>query len=219
MIKAVIFDLDGTILNRDDSLIAFANQQYNRFHKELGHVPKNVYISRFRELDNRGYVWKDKVYQQLTKEFLITGLTWEYLLNDYLIHFQNSCIPFSNLLNMLDELKREKVLLGIITNGKCKFQMNNIKALGIESYFETILISECEGIKKPNHEIFQKALHKLDVLASESVFVGDHPINDIKAAQDVGMNAIWKRDEEWKNVKTDFTINNLIEIPLILKSL
>ena len=41
--------------------------------------------------------------------------------------------------------------------------MDNIEALGIEKYFETILVYETEGIKKPNPEIFERALKRLNV--------------------------------------------------------
>lgn len=45
---------------------------------------------------------------------------------------------------MLEELKSSNFLLGIITNGYGQFQMDNIKALGIEQYFDVILVSEWE---------------------------------------------------------------------------
>ncbi len=120
---------------------------------------------------------------------------------------------------MLEELKHNNIVLGMITNGKGKFQMDNIKALGIEKYFQTILISEWEGIKKPEPQIFLKALDKLNVLPSESIFVGDHPEKDVKAAQNVGMKGIWKKDYQWNNVKADFIVENLTEIPLIVEKL
>lgn len=156
IIKAVVFDLDGTLLNRDESVKVFINQQYQRLNKWLYHIPKDRYITRFIELDNRGYVWKDKVYQQLVDEFDIKGLTWEQLLQDYISQFKDSCVPFPNLITTLENLKNNNINLGMITNGKGQFQMNNIKALGIDQYFKTILISEWEGIKKPQPEIFQK---------------------------------------------------------------
>jgi putative hydrolase of the HAD superfamily len=51
----------------------------------------------------------------------------------------------------------------MITNGIGKFQMDNIKALGIEKYFKTILVSEWEGFKKPDPNIFFRALKQLHV--------------------------------------------------------
>lgn len=84
MIKAIIFDLDGTLLNRDASIEMFVDCQYDRLNIELSHIPKDTYIKRFIELDQRGYVWKDKVYQQLAAEFEVKEITWEELLQDYL---------------------------------------------------------------------------------------------------------------------------------------
>ncbi|MDL4840217.1 HAD family hydrolase [Aquibacillus rhizosphaerae] len=219
MIKAVVFDLDGTLLNRDASVKLFIENQYQRLNKCLNHIPKDKYITRFIELDNRGYVWKDKVYQQLVDGFDITGLTREDLLEDYISQFKHSCVPFSNLIHTLEKLKNNNILLGMITNGKGQFQMDNIKALGIEKYFNTILISEWEGIKKPESQIFQTALNKLNVLPSESIFVGDHPENDIKAAQHVGMIGVWKRDYQWDDVQAEFVVEDLEQIPLILDEL
>lgn len=219
MIKAIIFDLDGTLLNRDATVQKFIDDQYERLNNWLGHIPKELYTSRFVELDCHGYVWKDKVYQQLINEFNIYGITWERLLKDYLEEFKNHCIPFPNLISMLEALKKKSYLIGIITNGKGQFQMDNIRALGIEKYFKTILISEWEGIKKPNPEIFVKALKQLNVLANESAYVGDHPENDVIAAGKVGMKTIWKRDIQYEGSKADVIIEDLWEIPFIIEKL
>lgn len=217
MIKAVLFDLDGTLLNRDDSVKKFIAEQYDRLNKWVGHIPKDEYMTRFIELDQRGYVWKDKVYQQLIKEFNIPQISWRELLQDYVSNFKFHCVPFDNLIPMLEDLKKENFKLGMITNGYGQFQMDNIKALGIENYFDVILVSEWEGIKKPDPQIFKKALEQLDVLPNESIFVGDHPENDVGAAQKIGMKAIWKRDIQWDTVNAEFIIDDLKELPLIVK--
>ncbi|MBU7592365.1 HAD family hydrolase [Metabacillus halosaccharovorans] len=219
MIKAVLFDLDGTLLDRDESIKRFIHNQYQRLNKYLCHIPKDTYIQRFIELDNRGYVWKDKVYQQLSEEFQISGIKWEGLLQDYINKFKDYCVPFDNLIQMLEELKSSNLKLGIITNGYGQFQMDNIKALGIENYFEVILVSELEGLKKPDPKIFIRALEQLNASPEQSIFLGDHPKNDVKAAQNVGMKGIWKKDVQWENVKADFTVNDLAELVLIIKNL
>ena len=95
LIRAVIFDLDGTLLNRDASVQKFIEDQYERLNEGLCHIPKEEYIERFIELDCRGYVWKDKVYQQMIEEFNISELSWEKLLDDYITQFHKICIPFS----------------------------------------------------------------------------------------------------------------------------
>jgi putative hydrolase of the HAD superfamily len=96
------------------------------------------------------------VYQQLVNEFNISEITWESLLQDYLEQFKNNCVPFPNLNSMLKGLKSKSIRLGIITNGKGQFQMDDIKALGIEKYFETIIVSEWEGKKNLIHKFLKK---------------------------------------------------------------
>ncbi|PAD27333.1 L-2-haloalkanoic acid dehalogenase [Niallia circulans] len=219
MIKAIIFDLDGTLLNGDASIEMFVDCQYDRLNIELSHIPKDTYIKRFIELDQRGYVWKDKVYQQLAAEFEVKEITWEELLQDYLSQFKNHCMPFPNLKKMLEGLKSQNLLLGMITNGFGQFQMDNLKSLQIEKYFDVILVSEWEGIKKPDPRIFNKALNILNVQANEAIFVGDHPENDVLAAKKVGMKGIWKKDLLWRNAEADFIVDDLGELPFIIEKL
>lgn len=87
MIRAVLFDLDGTLLDRCQSLEQFIYDQYNRFASHLMSIEKTEYCSRFLELDNNGYTCKDKVYATLLCEYNITTLTPEQLLHDYITNF------------------------------------------------------------------------------------------------------------------------------------
>ncbi|KYG88930.1 HAD family hydrolase [Metasolibacillus sp. FSL H7-0170] len=219
-IKSVLFDLDGTLLDRDASLLHFVDAQYERYLQALGHIPKQKYIERFITLDNRGYTWKDKVYEELIVEFAITNIKAEQLLNDYVTNFSNYCVPFPAVHKILQWLRERYYKLGIITNGIGQFQLNNIRELEIEQYFDAILISEWEGIKKPSAEIFLRALQKLDVAAKNSIFIGDHPVNDIAAAQAIGMLGIWKKDAHWSDeVSADFVVENLSEVTDIINRL
>jgi putative hydrolase of the HAD superfamily len=219
MIKAALFDLDGTLLNRDASVHAFITNQYERLYPSLHHIPKDLYISRFIELDQRGYVWKDRVYKQLIEEFMISELTWKELLEDYVSQFKHSCVPFLHLHNMLGELKVAGLQLGMITNGFGRFQMDNILALEIEHYFHEILISEWEGLKKPDPEIFERATKRLGVEPQECIFVGDHPEYDVYGAQKIGMKGVWKRDPQWRDAKhADAVIDDLADLTRFIRT-
>lgn len=198
MIRSVIFDLDGTLLDRNSSLHRFVIDQYERVIKGARNIDKERYISRFIELDNRGYVWKDKVYQELIKEFDLP-LEWNELLNDYKRGFCKHAIAFPNTLKTLEKLKAQGFKLGMITNGFGDFQSSNIHALGIQKYFDVILISEIEGLRKPDPAIFLRAADLMSVQPEECVYVGDHPTNDIIASKNVGMKGIWKEDTFYKD--------------------
>lgn len=211
MIKGVLFDLDGTLLDREQSLIAFLHDQYQRI-QAFHCVEESTFVERFVQLDQKGYVWKDKVYQRLIEEWNV-DLAWQELLDDYIESFQHHCVGFPGLFEMLDDLKDRGMRLGMITNGYGRFQMNNIKGLRIEHYFDVILISEVEGLRKPDPEIFSRALNRLGIEPHESIFVGDHPINDVDASLNAGMKGIWKEDHFFdRPVKDHIAIKDLREI-------
>ncbi|MGD8191427.1 HAD family hydrolase [Brevibacillus ginsengisoli] len=209
---AVLFDLDGTLLDRDSSLISFIRDQYDRL-KEFHVIEKERFIQRFMELDNHGYVWKDKVYQQLLNEFPIQNIHWASLLNDYINNFHKHCIAFPNLLDMLTQLKKHNIKLALVSNGFGNFQNDNFKALHINHLFDEVLISEWEGLRKPDPAIFIRALNKLNVPAEKAIFVGDHPANDIRASRNVGIKAVWKRNHQFETViEADAIIDDLREL-------
>ena len=219
MIKAIFFDLDRTLLDRDTTVRLFAQGQYDRLYPYLKHAGKTIYVTRFVELDNHGLVRKDRVYKHLVQELRVPRLTWQDFYKDFRANFRYACRPFQDTDSVLETLKQAGFHLGIVTNGS-GHQMTNIRAIEIEDYFEAILISEWEGVKKPEPEIFHRALAKLRVSAPESVFIGDNPIADIAGAGQVGMKTVWKRDTPQQESGTaDAMIDNLSELPAILQQL
>ncbi|WP_145410616.1 HAD family hydrolase [Paenibacillus xylanexedens] len=216
MIKGILFDLDGTLLDREQSLIAFIRNQYHRI-QAFQSVDEPIFLQRFIELDQKGYVWKDKVYQALINEFNL-DLNWDELLEDYIQSFQYHCIGFPGLIETLNYLKDKQMKLGIITNGFGRFQMNNIKGLHIDHYFDGIFISEIEGLRKPDINLFNRALDRLGLEPQESIFVGDHPVNDVDASIHAGMRGIWKEDDYFGKPSTNYmSIKDLVEIKSIIE--
>ncbi|ENX34604.1 hypothetical protein F889_01892 [Acinetobacter colistiniresistens] len=78
--KAVIFDLDQTLLDRTTSLIKFLTWQINFFQLVVAN-DREQFIQRFLELDDNGKVWKDLVYENLIQEFSIQYHSKEILLS------------------------------------------------------------------------------------------------------------------------------------------
>jgi putative hydrolase of the HAD superfamily len=62
---------------------------------------------------------------------------------------------------------------------------------GILGRFETVLVSDTVGWRKPRAVIFEQALAAMGVKARECLFVGDRPEIDIVGAKGVGMRAAW----------------------------
>ena len=190
-LKAVIFDLDGTLLDRDSSLAAFVAAQYRDLASSLSPAPSEDFLKRFLELDDHGSVWKDKVYQSLVLEFGIAKIGWEELLQDYVTNFRRYCVPFPGTTEALALLAESGYKLAIVSNGRHPFQLHSAEALGIVSMFEFVMVSEQEGVRKPDPEIFRRALERLGVSAREAVYVGDHPATDVQATRRAGLKTIW----------------------------
>ncbi|KGX84935.1 HAD family hydrolase [Pontibacillus marinus] len=188
--KAILFDLDGTLLDRSSSLEAFLPNQYERFHSILKTTNYKQFRERFLHLDQNGYVWKDQVYQQMEGEFKLPLNSWIPLISDYVKGFAQDCVAFPDTHRLLQSLTKQEYKLGLITNGVGDFQRQNIKHLQLDNFFDTVHISEIEGMKKPDPRLFQRALQNLGVTAEESIFVGDHEEKDIKGAQSIGMKTV-----------------------------
>ncbi|MCA0970258.1 HAD family hydrolase [Halobacillus litoralis] len=209
--RAVIFDLDETLLNRDATVRAFLADQYSRHHEEG--EERDSFISRFMELDQGGYVPKREVYAQLQREFDWVNDT--VFLQEYEENLSQFCVPFEGTAQLLSGLFG-RYKLGMITNGQEKMQRSNIQELGLDAYFDTILISETEGVKKPSPEIFERVCERLDVSPEQCVYIGDHPENDVAAAQAVGMKGYWKVNDRFSCHFADEYITSFDHLRFVL---
>ncbi|WP_409290861.1 HAD family hydrolase [Peribacillus sp. SCS-37] len=213
MKRSILFDLDGTLLDRDHSIYRFASEQYKRYQNHFSSITELEYRNSFIELDMRGYRWKDEVYRLLLDRHGISSTGPEELLNDYITNFHAYCTPFEGIYEALRKLKEKEYLLGLITNGRTQFQRQSIQALALEPYMDIILISEEAGMQKPDSRIFLKALEGLQVPAHCAIYTGDHPDNDIRAAANAGMAAIWKQNSGWDPFSHEYTFESYEELP------
>lgn len=218
-IKAVLFDLDGTLFDRDRSVREQIAAQYAAFATLLAHVPHAVFVARFMDLDARGYRKKDEVYQQLGADFGLDEGLAATLFEHFRLHYHDYCHLFQDTRATLDRLQALGLRLGIITNGATQVQHGTLAALRIAHYFAAVLVSEGEGIRKPDAAIFGRAVERLGVQSDEAVFVGDHPQADVDGARRAGLRAIWKRDDYWPSpLAADGIIDTLPDlIPLLLQ--
>lgn len=220
IVSAVLFDLDETLLDRTGSLRRFLADQWRRW-PVLQQMAVGEFVDAFLALDQRGRVGKDVVYSALLKRIGVenTALT-AALLQEYQQNFSRFAQAFDGMDQVLEALRAAGLKIAIVTNGQTEMQLGGMRALGLEDGIDACLISEAEGLRKPDPRIFQRAADRLGVAVERCLFVGDTPEADVLAAQRCGMQAVWfPNGAVWPEgqVETAHTkIDNLSELLVLL---
>ncbi|GHB22396.1 hypothetical protein GCM10007094_08200 [Pseudovibrio japonicus] len=148
---------------------------------------------------------KVEVYRQLLKELLAsTKFSAEALAYDYESHFWRHAKAFDGMDTLFATMSKLGIKTGIITNGQTHIQLRSLLALNLDRMVDTYLISESEGLRKPDTAIFQRALDQLSVEAQECLFVGDSPEADVLGAQKAGLKAAWFDNGALLSAETEF---------------
>ena len=204
--KVICFDLDDTLYKEIDYLkSAFQDiAQYAASHCGGG-------SDSVKFLAIKAYNRMLEAYQEGLNAFdeLNRFLGLELPISDYLYIYRNHK-PTINLskevTNTLDALKRDRIQLGLITDGRSVQQRNKIDALGLKCWIENddIIISEEFGSEKPalaNFEYFMKRYPG----CSDFLYVGDNPDKDFIAPNTLGWETICLRDDGRNIHKQDFS--------------
>lgn len=99
---------------------------------------------------------------------------------------------FPEVLEVLDTL-HGALPLGLITNGPADIQRQEIETLGIEKYFDPILIEGEMGEGKPLASVFRRAEELVGYSGRDLLFVGNSYAHDIRPAIEVGWRTAWIR--------------------------
>ena len=191
MIAAVIFDLDETLFDRTNSLVDFLKDQHSRFRDRLGVAEFDAWRDKFLNLDKRGHVRKSLVYPELLASFGGDATAADELLADYRNRSRQFARPVPGMSHTLSMIRLRGLTIGIITNGETEVQSQTIEALGLREWVDVVLISEAEGIRKPEEAIFELAARRLNLRTRECLFVGDNPVADVLGAHAAGMKTAW----------------------------
>ncbi|MDX1491725.1 MAG: HAD family hydrolase [Pseudohongiellaceae bacterium] len=219
MIRAVLFDLDETLIDRTETMRRFLLGQHLRF-TDLHSCTDEEYTEACLRYQQNGYADKLTAFTSACIDlgFSSSRLVTE-IFEDFKDHYGKEPVLFAgarDTLNMLSQYYR----IGLVSNGRTKGQTAKIEASGIAKYFSSICISESVGCKKPDHAIFMTCLRELSVSPSEAVFVGDNPEADIEPAKLLGMRAVWLKNEHFPEPAfCDGVIMSIEELPNMLSKI
>ncbi len=117
--------------------------------------------------------------------------------------------------NVLDELAR-RFKLAAISDAQSAWALPEMKAVGIEAYFQPIIVSGDLGFRKPDKRIFEAALNGLDLPPKNILFVGNDMYRDIYGAKQFGMKTVFFSSNQGrqtaKGVEPDYIIYRFDEL-------
>jgi putative hydrolase of the HAD superfamily len=216
-IDAVVFDLDGTLLDRRRSFERFVRAQWERFAPVLRTVDQEQYVQTLIERDRDGYAPRSELFTGAIAQFELPSALADTLLSDYRAGFPSACLLFPDAAQTLLSLRASGLKLGLITNGSLRMQSRKLECLALSPMFDTILISDAEGVSKPDRRIFDRALERLNTIPARALFVGDYPEVDVAGARAAGMLAVWRRDRGVpRRVEADAVIEELSDLLTLL---
>lgn len=186
--KGILFDFDDTLGNRNLYAYKTVELLIDTFCEINDPFEKECVIQDCMLWDMKGNYNKEFLLENLKKKYHLS-FPIDNLTDWWLAHQPAFAVCFDGVEDVLVELKK-KYKLAIVTNGRISCQMDKIKRTNIDSYFDSIVISE-QVVKKPKKEIYEKAINDLGLGAEDVVFVGDTFSTDIIGAHRAGMEAIW----------------------------
>ncbi len=203
--RAILFDLDDTILDTTRSATRVWQLTAEAFATEIGQPPA-VFNPILDE--SRRWYWADADrnragrldVQQSRIDVTLHGLQRLGLddpdlarrfADHYSEHRVASMRPFDGAFEALQHFKDEGVKMALLTNGDTKAQRDKVRHFGLDRYFEAVLIEGEVGYGKPDPRLFEAALEACDAPAAASWCVGDHLEWEVLAPQRLGLTGIW----------------------------
>lgn len=226
MIKAVIFDFDHTLYDRD----ATYDKMVPRLSVDLAEyinqgLSAEELCRRMKQADKDGaypHGWPAVYQEKVDHDVFSTVPTYEVYMKAIRKNHPISITLFDDTLSTLTTLHDMGVKLGMLTNGGSKSQRDKLQNTPLAPYFDKILIGGDLPAEKPHAEAYHAICAALDVAPSEAIYVGDHPYNDVEGSKKAGLTAVWipyVKPYPTDALAPDYTIDRLGEIPAIVKEL
>lgn len=183
MIKAVLFDLDGTFADTAPDLATALN--HTRAMRDLAPLP----LAALRPQASHGSRGLIKTgfgidpdhsdYNTLRDIFL------DYYANNICVHSK----LFGNMAQLIDTLEQRGIKWGIVTNKPHRYTVPLMQALGYAERAACLVSGDSYAHAKPHPEPLLKACQIIGVAAAECLYVGDD-LRDMQAANSAGMRGI-----------------------------
>lgn len=219
-IKAVIFDLDNTLLDFVEAklkackaVVEYLGINENE-HELLNYFLRGVH--GFEDVRNIADYMRDRgVYCE--EKFRECCEIYEK------VKLENIKL-YPNVRETLEKLKETGIKLAVVTDAMNGHATGRLRKVGVLHYFDVVVSSDMTGKRKPEPDSIILALDRLGVKAEEAIIVGDSLRRDIEAGKRLGMVTVYasygdRNFFEEKRGSADFVIDSVEELLKILNLL
>lgn len=205
MIKGILFDLDGTIINTNELIFTSFNYVLNEY---MGlNVSREQIVKGFGEPLTETFLRYDK---ERAEELVNIYLEYSHARQDELIK------SYPGVEEALSKLKELGIKLAIVTSKRRAVAYSGMDTFGLRKYFDVIVTPEDTIKHKPHGEPVLKACELLGLKPCETIMVGDSH-NDILSGKNVGAKTSAVSYTEFKmedilKYEPDYVIDHISEL-------
>lgn len=228
MIKAIIFDLDNTLV--DFMLLKKAAVDAAAY--AMIDAGLKISFERIIEIINAIYFREGIEYQQVFDKMLNEEVTEEEMKKEDKYKVMSAGIvayrkareaalkPYPGVLPTLIELIKMGLKLAVVSDAPSKEAWLRLSYINFHHFFDVVITYDETREKKPSKVPFILALEKLDLKAEECLMIGDWAERDMVGAKSVGMKTVFARygdTFDTQNPESDYDINSIHELIDIVK--
>ena len=192
MIKAILFDLDNTLIDFMTMKKRCTEAAVTAMVEAGLKMNRKKAVSVMFEMYKKHGIEDPTIYQKFLKrhtrkidyKILVAGIT------AYRRVRTAQLVPYPHVRDTLLKLKSKGLKLGVVSDAPKLQAWLRLTEMNLVEFFDIILGYEDTGKLKPSKEPFKKALKKMKLKPGEVIFVGDNPERDILGAKKVGMKTV-----------------------------
>ncbi|WP_342534549.1 HAD family hydrolase [Lysinibacillus sp. FSL K6-0057] len=173
MVKAIIFDVDGTILDTEQAIL----QSLQRTLREETQKDYPFEALRFA----LGIPGKDALQRLNMDDIEAVHQKWSAAV----LEFSHEVAVFENLEEVIQHLATKPIQMGIVTSKTAQEVVDEFDPFGLSDYFHQIVSASDTEKHKPHPEPLLKCLDALQVAPQEAIYIGDS-IYDFQCAKQAG---------------------------------